>query len=128
MIGCTQHEKDLTTKETYSVPQLMQASLGESEKVYTPQVKEFEVRLEEDLHKDDNEEEIFFPATFKVKEGDTVRMSFLLDQPRFIMIEGYDFAENMYRETVEFTADKTGRFTIVCFDCEDKPTADLIVE
>lgn len=72
--------------------------------------------------------EAFFPQSYKVAQGDLVRMTFMLDAPHVISIDGYGIVDEIQFGTIEFDADKTGTFSVYCHDCHNTDVAQLIVQ
>ncbi len=104
--------------------------LSEKE-VYEPTLREYEVRLqkitEDGTQSGELEEEAFFPETFIARAGDTVKLNFLFDEPRFISIEDFSIAENVQSGTLEFVVEKEGTYSMLCLDCEGTPDAFIVV-
>ena len=72
--------------------------------------------------------ESFFPQTYTVAQGDHVKLVFMLPEPHVIGIEGYDSVDEVQNDIISFYADKTGRFSVTCYDCHNQDVAEIIVE
>ncbi|MBN1274753.1 hypothetical protein JXA12_00465 [Candidatus Woesearchaeota archaeon] len=81
-------------------------------------VRDYEVRLTDDG---------FFPATFHAEPGETLRLVFLLDEPRFISIDGLGVAEHVQAGVVEAVAKEQGEYSLLCLDCDDAHEALIVI-
>lgn len=122
-------------------------SITDSSMAEVQNIRDIEILMEKDYFDDDmrgcelwdnddpedgcDEEEIkeaLFPQSYKVTQGDLVRMTFMLDAPHVISIDGYGIVDEIQYGTIEFEADKAGRFSIYCHDCHNTDVAELIVQ
>ncbi len=72
-------------------------------------------------------QERLFPQTIYVNKGDTLILSFAVDEPTEISFNDFGIDETVQLDNIEFVADKSGVFDFYCLDCEHKLSGVLIV-
>jgi len=92
-------------------------------------VQEFEILLKQTIDKDgDIDSEELYPRKLSARQGETVKLVFMLDDSRFVSIEKIGFAEKVQNDIVEFVVKEKGEYSILCMDCENTHDTILRVE
>lgn len=117
--GCSTTQEETTSNETPTENvETVETTMVEVAQQEEPIIVEEEVRLTKAG---------FFPQTFNVNEGETLRLVFLLDEAQFISIDALGIAEEVQTTTLDLTFATPGEYDMLCVDCEDTPVAVISV-
>jgi hypothetical protein len=114
IVGCAPKESTPTGEVTLEKETVSTSVTVDQE----TKITSYEVYLTEDG---------FFPASYHAKEGDMLRLVFVLDEPHFITIDQLGIAESIQGAVLEFTPQQ-GSYDMICEDCEEPFVAEIIVK